>query len=157
MLNAQINTPSSKGANPHDSAPLPLLVEQLALAEERLEIEKKNVDAIRAAMARRVADAVAEARAESLKTEGRIRCVVEGCEVVSDVPKKVTWDEKILDAAAAKIAAMNEDPHRFIDWKASVSERKFEVLPAAIRQLIEPARTMSHGKEKIEITLIENN
>ena len=146
---------SSSSPNPYESEPLQLLVEKLELAEDRLNVEKKTVEAIQKAIAKRVSSALDAARKSLGKTEGVIHAVVEGCDVKSDIPKTVKWDKALLNTAAEKIAAIGENPMQFIEWEPSVQERKWEVLPTQLRELIAPARTMKHGKEKISVTITE--
>lgn len=141
--------------NRADNLPLPLLVEDLAEATKDLKVAQKRVDEINSHIAKRVASEVAKARAELQKTEGTVTVAVDGCEVKSTVPKNVKWDQNALSMAAAKIAELGEDPMQYIDFEASIPERKWEVLPRVIRELAIGARLLKHGKEKIEVTVID--
>ena len=120
------------GENPLENDPLPLLVEKLAGAEAEASVGQARVSEIEVAIQKRVAAAVSAARKELEKTEGAIRVVVEGCEVKSDVPKNVSWDQAQLMAAARLIGECGEDPQQYIDFKASISEKKWDVLPKSI-------------------------
>lgn len=151
------NHPQAAGVNPHDATPLPLLVEILDHVTEELAAVEKRKSEIKSAIERRVADAVTKARAELNKAEGTIHAVVEGCEVTSVIPKSIKWDEKALNIAADAMVKLNLDPFDWIDFSPSVSEKKFDCMPKNVRDLVLPARTLKHGKEKLEVTVIDSN
>lgn len=150
---------TSPGSNllPTDYAntALPHLVALLENAQQEVAAAQRVVDQIQSAISDRVRDAVTAARVELQKFEGTVRVVVEGCEVKSDVPKRVEWDSAKLLEAGEEISRLGEDPSRFIDIKCSISERKFEVLPRVISALVSDARTVKHGKERLDVTVVE--
>lgn len=150
-----INRAGKNGPSQVDDSPLPLLVAKLEQIEGELEIVAARRDEIKTAIAKRVAPMVAEARSLLQKTEGTVHAAVEGCDVESVVPKDIKWDSSILMSAAEKIAEAGEDPQRYIDFKATVSERKYDVLPDFVKRLVDPARTLKHGKERISVTVAE--
>lgn len=151
-MNVQTKIESPASASP--ALPLAALQQLLDEANERLAQAKKMSADIEAEIASRVANAVAQARKLAGKTEGSIRVVVDGCEVKSTVPKKITWDDAGLIATARKIAELGEDPTKYMKFEASISEKVFEVMPEALKELCAPHRTLSHGKEKIEVTVV---
>lgn len=148
------NHPKAAGANPHDATPLSLLVEILDHVTGELAAVEKRKNEIKSAIEKRVADAVAKARAELNKAEGTVRVAVEGCEVVSVVPKVIRWDEAALNSAAAKMQSLNIDPFDWIDYTPKISEGKFNNMPKSIRDLVMPARTLKHGMAKIDVSVI---
>lgn len=149
------NLEGSSVVSLYAKANLPLLLEFQASVAEELAAVKKRQEAIDEAIALRVSSAVKAARDELQKNEGTVNAVVDGCEVKSTVPKRVDWDSKKLMLACEKIAQMGEEPSKWIDFKLSVSERKYDVLPSAIHKLVADARTLKHGKEVLAITPVK--
>jgi len=148
---------SNSSANPYADMPLPKLMASQQNIEAELDAIKRVADQIDAAIRERVADAVAEARAELDKPEGTVRAVVDGIEVVSNVPKRVEWDTKTLDKISGEIVALGYEPADWIDYKLAVSEKKYSSAPKALQSLLDSARTMRHGKESIKLTDPEMN
>ena len=144
---ANVKERTNLSENPYGEMPLPRLAVSLESVEEEIDALEKVKDQISKAIADRVEPAVTEARTELEKFEGAVRVAVEGCEVVHTVPKRVEWDTKALDAAAQQIP----DASHWIDYKLSISEKKYSAMPDALRSLIDAARTIKHGKAKIEI------
>lgn len=92
-----------------------------------------------------------EARKACDKDTGTVRLVDGDYTVVTDLPKRVDWDQEKLAQIAANIADSGEDPAEFIDTKLAVSERKYGAMPEAWRKGFEPARTVKAGNLKITI------
>jgi hypothetical protein len=134
--------------NPYDILALPMLLIKQESIKEELQAVQKIAEQIDLAIRTRVADAVADARAEAGKFEGTIHAVVEGCEVISNVPKRVEWDTDKLNELARDL----DGAEHWIDFKLSVSEKKYTSMPPAIRKIIDAARTLKHGKETLKIT-----
>lgn len=72
-------------------------------------------------------------------------------DVVVTVPKNTSWDQDKLNELSVNLTNMGEDPHEYIDVKASVSESKYKSWPSSLQKMFEPARTTKPGKPKIEI------
>ena len=89
------------------------------------------------------------------KDTGSVRFEEEGIEVLSDLPKKTTWDQKKLAELAKRIAEAGDDPSEFIDISYKVSERKFTAWPESLRAQFAPARTLGIGKETFRLETIE--
>ena len=71
------------------------------------------------------------------------------------MPKRVEWDQQGLDNAAAVLAErFDANPKDYIKVKLSVSEAVYQVAPATIRELFDPARTVKTGKPNIGITML---
>ncbi len=99
----------------------------------------------------RYATRASEARRACGKDTGTVRLVDGDYTVVTDLPKRVDWDQEKLAHCARNIADSGEDPAEFIDTKLSVSERKYGALPESWRKGLEPARTVRTGTLKITI------
>lgn len=72
-------------------------------------------------------------------------------DVVVTVPKNTSWDQDKLQGVSEALANMGEDPHEYIDVKATVSETKYKSWPSSLQKMFEPARTVKPGKPKITI------
>jgi hypothetical protein len=140
----------------HASEQLPLaaLQQLLEKADAQAELAAKEAAKVRSEIAKRVASIVAQARELAGKNEGSIRVVVEGCEVKSSVPKKVSYDNDGLMAVAREMGERGIDPTTYIKFEAKISERVYETMPDALKELCAPHRTLSHGKEAIEVTIV---
>lgn len=68
------------------------------------------------------------------------------------VPKRVDWNPEKLAAAVEQIKSWGEDPAEYVDTKITVSERKYDAWPSAIRDLFEPARTVKTGKAQFVVS-----
>ena len=66
--------------------------------------------------------------------------------VLSDLPKKVTWDQDKLFDAVEKLEDMGEDPAGYIERKLSVPESKFTAWPPSLQSMFADARTVGTGK-----------
>ena len=69
------------------------------------------------------------------------------------LPKRVDWSQPALAAAVETIKGWGEDPAEYVDTKITVSERKYDAWPSAIRDLFEPARTVKTGKPQFAVAL----
>ena len=104
-----------------------------------------------AALDVRYATRASEARRACGKDTGTVRLVDGDYTVVTDLPKRVDWDQEKLAQIAQNLADSDEDPAEFIDTKLTVSERKYTALPEAWRNGFAPARTVKVGALKITI------
>jgi chromosome segregation ATPase len=136
--------------SPYSDAAPSVLLNLRADVSERVGRLEASLAEINNAIAERCAPAVTEARSELQKFEGRVRVVVEGIEVVSDVPKRVEWSTERLDEIADRIESNGLAPEDFIDHKLSVSEKKYAALPKPLRDLFDTARVVKHGKERLD-------
>lgn len=148
---------SNAGKDRYAETALPHLLEIRQSIDDEIAPLKQRREEVQSAIEKRVSPSIAKARSELGKTEGIVRAAVDGFEVKSDIPKDIKWDSPKLMTACEKIAELGEDPQQFIDFKLSVSEAKFKVLPKAILALVSDARVMKHGKEKLEITPVEKS
>jgi hypothetical protein len=88
--------------------------------------------------------------AERRKTEGKDFGVarIEDGEfiVICDLPKEVSWHQDKLADLAERIRASGEAPTEYMSIDYSVSETKYNALPANLRAAFEPARTVKPKK-----------
>jgi len=129
-----------------------LPADQLAMlkdaADQQLTQAKTVADWLDGAISLKYADRAAECRAEACKDTGTVRIEDDGVTVITDLAKRIDWDQAKLAQIAENIASSGEDPAEFIDTKLTVSERKYTALPESWRKGFEPARTVRTGKPK---------
>ena len=70
-----------------------------------------------------------------------------------ELPKKVSWNQTILQEIAERIVASGDKVEDYIDVKLSVSETRYTRWPTALQQQFAAARTVDEGKPTITLTL----
>ena len=133
--------------------------DQLALlkqdADERLRSAKTLCDWLDGAIALKYGDQAKDVRRAEGKDTGTIRLQDGPVTVVSELPKRVDWDQAMLAGLVERIRAGGADPAEYVDIAFSVPERKYTAWPTDIRQEFEPARTVRTGKPKFRLMLGE--
>jgi len=136
-----------------------LPADQLAMlkeaADQQLTQAKTVLDWLDGAIALKYAERAAECRSKAGKDTGTIRFEDGDVTVISDLTKRIDWDQAQLAQIAENIASAGEDPAEFIDTTLKVSERKYTALPESWRKGFEPARTVRTGKPKFRLVLGE--
>lgn len=132
-----------------------LPVELLALLQgeidERLSRDKAAKSRLDGALTLRYATRAAEERQLAGKDTGAVRFEDGDFTVVTDLPKRVDWDQATLQAMVERIRAAGDDPAEYVDIAVRVPERKYASWPEAIRRGFEPARTVRPGALKVEL------
>ncbi len=128
---------------------------QIAMLQEDLvaaKAETKKYEALLlATLNERFADRAQHLRKAADKDTGTVTIEVEGFKVRADLPKRVTWDQKLLNRAVETILSWGEKPSDYVASEIKVSEAKYNAWPPAIRALFEPARTVSVGRPDYEL------
>jgi hypothetical protein len=127
-----------------------LPVHQLALLADdvaTLKADAKTLgDKLANALHARFGDQAAVARRMKGKDTGRVRLLVDGFEIVADLPKRTEWEQARLAEAVATLRGWGEDPADYVSIEMSVPESRYAAWPPRIRALFEPARTASAGR-----------
>jgi len=114
---------------------------------------------IEEAIGENVADQLQLKRDFEKQSTGTVSVIIDGFEVSSVVPKRVTWDNDMLEEIFAEIEM--EDPGcnvlEWADYKITIPETKYKKLPVEIRSRVDAARVVKHGKEKIELKEINDD
>ena len=105
------------------------------------------------AMGAKIAEAIAIrfeplAAAERIakkKDTGSVTVAVDGFKCVSDIPKKVEWDQDKLSDAIGKLLFMGKEADHFVNYIYSVSETGYSQMEPEIKALFTPARTVKPG------------
>ena len=140
-----------------DIAALPAPV--LALLQEEAETAARAArglaDWLNGAIAQRYANQAAETRRTEGKDAGTIRLEDGEVTVISDLPKRVDWDQAELATLVAAIGAEDGDPAEYVGTVFRVPERKYAAWPRHIRTAFERARTVKTGKPTFRLQLRE--
>ena len=115
-------------------------------ADAALRDAKSLRDWLDGAIALKYGDWAAQARHEAGKDTGTVRFADGAVTVVSELPKRVDWDQGKLAELVERIRAEGDDPDAYVDVSLKVSERKYTAWPPAIRSAFETARTVRTGK-----------
>ncbi|NQV79964.1 MAG: hypothetical protein HQ495_05375 [Alphaproteobacteria bacterium] len=127
------------------------------LAQLQIEVEehfrkaKLLRDWFGGALTQKYADRALAERVSANKDTGTVRFQDGNVIVVTDLAKRVDWDQAKLAELVARIAASEDDPAQYVDTVYRVSERKYGAWPAAIRKDFEPARTVRPGSLKVDL------
>jgi len=122
-----------------------------------LKADAKQVgDKFAAALHARFGDQAAVTRRMEGKDTGRVRLVMDGVEIVADLPRKTEWDQKRLAEAVAVILTWEENPADYVAIEMSVPETRYSAWPPRIRALFEPARTVAAGRPSYTLRSIQS-
>ncbi|HLS58538.1 MAG TPA: hypothetical protein VK022_02820 [Paracoccaceae bacterium] len=150
------NTPTADDlASIADTELAQLPVELLAILQHETDEKLKRARAARArldmALTIRYATRAAEARRAQGKDTGTVRFADGDFTVVTDLPKRVDWDQDRLAGIVERIRAAGDDPAQYVDVAVKVPERKYAAWPDAVRAVFEPARTVRTSAFKVEL------
>lgn len=120
-------------------------------ADDNLRKAKLTVAWLDGALTQKYATRASAARADAGKDFGVARFQDGSVTVVSELPKKVDWDQHELAELVERIKAEGEDPRDYVEVSLKVSERKYDAWPPHIRKVFEPARTVRTGKETFQL------
>jgi uncharacterized protein (UPF0128 family) len=116
---------------------------------------KQNLEAVNQELENALAAAITDERVKKKKPEGDVTFEYVGLKITSKIPKIIAWDTDKLMEIAADLENEGVNAEEFLQWKLSIPEAKYKVLPDAVRQLVDDARTLKHGKHKLEVSVAE--
>jgi hypothetical protein len=129
---------------------LALLLEDAATA---LDEAKRNRDWIESVIAARYGQRAVALRAEQRKDTGTVRFTDGEVCIVSELAKRVEWDQVRLAAVVDRIRAAGDDPAEYVEVTYKVPERAYTAWPEHIRTAFTAARTVRTGKATFKLTL----
>ncbi len=136
---------------------LALPAEHLALLQEdaatALDEAKRNRDWIESVIAARYGQRAVALRAEQRKDTGTVRFTDGDVAIVSELPKRVEWDQDRLAAVVDRIRAAGDDPAEYGEVTYKIPERAYTAWPEHIRTAFTAARTVRTGKATFKLTL----
>lgn len=145
----QLTKMGSEEANALPTAILAMLQEDAAKAKAALAAATTKIAAI---LDNRFADAARSLRKIDGKDTGTVTITDdEGNKIKADLPKKVEWDQALLQKAIAQLKEWNENPDEYVTTEIKVSETKYNAWPTPIKTLFTPARTVKTGTPTYKI------
>ena len=70
-----------------------------------------------------------------------------------ELPKKVTWDQKVLKAIAGRIGASGLNPGDYLETEFSVPESRYVRWPAVLQQQFKEARTVQADTPSFQLSI----
>lgn len=106
------------------------------------------LEALKSALAARFETRAVAARRSKGKDTGIVRVIQGDYEVVADLPKKVTWDQKTIGAALDALESVDCDVpmSKLVKVEIKISEGYYEQLKPEHQAILLPARTVKTGK-----------
>ena len=135
--------------------PAPLLALLQEEADEAAKAARSIADWLNGAIALRYGERAAAARRAEGKDTGTVRLDDGEVTVVSDLAKRVEWDQTELATLVSAIRAEDGDPTEYVDTAYKVPERKYAAWPRHIRTAFERARTVKPGRPSFKLALRE--
>ena len=114
-----------------------------------LKCARTKVDA---ALEQRFGQQGREALHDTARDFGTAHFNVDGVHVKYELPKKVSWDQKKLNAIADRTVASGETVESYLDVELSISETRYTNWPPALQQQFADARTVDAGKATFEFS-----
>jgi hypothetical protein len=124
-------------------------------ADEEFNQAKMTRDWLHGILVEKYKDQSQNVRQQLGKDTGTIRMEEDGVMVVSNLPKKVEWDQKKLAEIIEKLTSEGWNIQQLARQEFKVSERQFNELPSGVRAMFEEARTIKVGKPSIKLEIPE--
>lgn len=110
-------------------------------------------DTVHRMMEAKYADAAKQARRERNADTGTVRIEDGEFVVITDLPKRVSWDEDGLQQVERQLADMGEPVEEYIKIKREVPESKYKGWPSGLQKMFAPYRTVTAGKATYKMEL----
>ncbi len=120
-------------------------------AEDDLRRSKLVKDWLHGLLVRKYEDQAKQLRDQQGKDTGTVRMDDDGIVIISDLPKKIEWDQKKLAPLIEKLVAEGWNIQQLARVEYKVSERQFNELPSGVRGQFEDARTIKLGKHSFKL------
>ena len=125
--------------------------------DDALKKAKATVAWLDSALLTKYRERAQEARRDAGKDFGMVRFSDGEITIVSELPKKVEWDQHELGELIEHIKAIGDDPLDYVDVSFSVSERKYSSWPTRFRTMFQEARTVSGGRQTFKLTITKED
>lgn len=87
------------------------------------------------------------------KDTGTTKLIENGPQITAEIPKKVTWDTAQMEQILKTIS--EEKRKAIVKVSYAIEERKYAQLSPADQKLFQPARTVTPGKTRFQISIPE--
>jgi hypothetical protein len=106
------------------------------------------LEILKSVLATRFESRASDLRRAKGKDTGIVRVVSGDYEVVADLPKKVTWDQKAIGSAldALEVAGCDVPMSKLVKVEIKISEGYYEQLKPEHQAILRPARTVKTGR-----------
>lgn len=129
------------------------LISLVRQADQEFNHAKMTKDWLHGILVEKYKDQSQSVRQQLGKDTGTIRMEEDGVMVVSNLPKKVEWDQKKLAEIIEKLTSEGWNIQQLATQNYKVSERQFNNLPSGVRAQLEDARTIKVGKPSIKLEM----
>jgi hypothetical protein len=149
-MSNRIHLEDLPGINPKVLLDLPIAQFELLVSEAKANVATADavLDGLKSILATRFERKAADARRAKGKDTGIVRVIEGDYEVVADLPKKVTWDQKAIGPALDALEAIGSDVpmSKLVKVEIKISEGMYEQLAPEHKAILQPARTVKTGK-----------
>lgn len=112
---------------------------------------KQMKDWLHGAIKVKYRDQLTQERTAKGKDTGIIHIDDDGITISEDVPKKVIWDQNLLEQIALQLVNEGEDPKEYIEATLNIPERKYQSWPEKLKKRFEDARTLMPNAPRLTI------
>lgn len=127
------------------------LLRQIEAAEATIAVADKNIKIAKAALLDRRQKEITELLKAKPEPFGDVTIVVGNHQIKVNVPKKVTWDGKILAKKYAEIKESGDAPDVYIQTEYKISETAYKTWPKDVQDFFVEARTIEPGNISMKI------
>ena len=128
-----------------------ILLTLLRQAEDDLRRAKMVKDWLQGILSQKYEEEAQAMRQQLGRDTGTVRIEDDGYAIVSDLPKKIEWDQEKLSQIIEKLLSEGWNIQQLAKREFKVSERQFNELPSGVRGQLEEARTIKVGKQTFKI------
>jgi hypothetical protein len=134
------------------AALLDLPIDQLDLllteAQETVTAADAVLEILKSVLATRFETRAAGLRRAQGKDTGIVRVIQGDYEVVADLPKKATWDQKAIGPALDALETVDRtiDMNKLVKVEIKINERAYLDLAPEHQAILRPARTVTTGR-----------
>jgi len=145
----------SQASNIHIGELADLAADQLldlqSQASDHFEKAKRLKEWIDGAISIKYQNDITTLRNKKNKVTGTIHFQDGDFKVISNIPKKVNWDQDKLQKAVSDIKESGDDPLEYVSITYKVSETKYNAWPEHIQKVFRKARLLKIGKETFKL------
>lgn len=104
-----------------------------------------------------LAEQLASLRKLQAKEFGAVNLNYDGIKVTETVPKKVEWNQDLMNQLFDTIAAAGDDPRAYMKLKLEVSEKAYAEFVPQVQLLFADCRTVKPGRATLKFEVTDGN